>query len=149
MKTTWAGVVGLLAVAALSGCVGISIGNRESKSAPSQGMVIVASEPGDQATLAEIDAAAGLTMDQARREALEAIARRPALSTASQVHLANVAYKRLDFDQSKLAVLQALIQNRSFCPSAKQTIVAQLSKFSQDRDRQAILAAVNQRELNK
>ncbi len=136
----------MAAAVCLSGCVGISIGNRDSKPPPAAPVVIVASEPGDQAAIAEVDAATGLSMDNARRDALQAIAQRPNLAPPVQVHLANAAFKKLDFDNSKVAVLLALIQNPAFCPPAKQTIMNQLSKLAHDRDRQAILSAVNQRE---
>jgi hypothetical protein len=145
MKTCFAGGVFVIAAVLLSGCVGVSIGNRESKGS-SGSAVVVASDPGDQAAMAEINAAAGLSMDNARRDALLAIAQRPGLSPASQVHLANTTYKRLDFDASKVMVLQGLIKNPGFCPPTKQTIMNQLGKLAFDRDRQAILAAVGARE---
>jgi hypothetical protein len=138
----------------LTGCLGISIGNRSSKPPPSPPpapatAVVVASDPTDTATLAEIDAAAGLSMDNAKCDALQAIAQRPGLTPAAQVHVANTTFKKLSFDNSKVTVLQALIQNPSFCAQAKQTIMAQLSKLAMDNDRQAILRAVNEREKMK
>ena len=130
-----------------AGCVGVSIGNKSSKDTPSApAVVVVASDPGDQATLAEINAAAGLTFENARTDALRTIAQRSSLTPACQVQLANQAFKRLDMDNDKVGVLVTLIHNPAFSPPAKQTIMAQLNKLSFDKDRQTILQAVNERE---
>ncbi|MBI5387737.1 MAG: hypothetical protein HZA90_24005 [Verrucomicrobia bacterium] len=147
MKHLIASLVGIVAVGTWSGCVGISVGNREVKNPQGPPPVIVVSEPADKATLAEIDAAGGLTFDNARADTLRTIAQRPNLVPPAQVHLANTAFKRLDFDPSKVSVLLALIQNPAFSPPAKQTIMAQLNKLPFDRDRQTLLAAVNAREM--
>ena len=139
----------VLAVAStfLAGCVGVSIGNKSSKDAPpGPAMVVVVSEPGDQATLAEINAAAGLNFENARADALRTIAQRPSLTPPCQVQLANQTFKKLDFDNDKVGVLVALIHNPAFSPPAKQTIMAQLSKLGFDKDRQTVLQAVNERE---
>jgi hypothetical protein len=127
------------------GCV-IAVGNKNAKDTPQPAMVVVASEPGDQATLAEINAAAGLSFENARTDALRAIAQRPNLTPACQVQLANQVFKKLDFDNDKVAVLVPLVHNPAFSPPAKQTIMAQLNKLSFDKDRQAVLQAVNERE---
>jgi hypothetical protein len=146
MKTKLFFGAGIAAAALASGCVGISIGNREGKAPSNAPVVIVATEPGDQAAIAEVNAAAGLSMDNARRDALLGIAQRTNLAPPVQVHLANTAFKKLDFDNNKVAVLEALIRNPAFCPPAKQTIMTQLNRLGFDRDRQALLNAVNQRE---
>ncbi len=127
------------------GCV-IAVGNKNAKDTPQPAVVVVASEPGDQATLAEINAAAGLSFENARTDALRAIAQRPNLTPACQVQLANQVFKKLDFDNDKVAVLVPLVHNPAFSPPAKQTIMAQLNKLGFDKDRQAVLQAVNERE---
>ena len=147
MKRMTTTTVLALASTFLVGCVGISIGNKNAKDAPPPpAVVIVASEPGDQATLAEINAAAGLNFENTRTDALRTIAQRSNLTPACQVQLANQAFKKLDMDNDKVAVLLTLIHNPAFSPPAKQTIMAQLSKLSFDNDRHTILKAVNERE---
>jgi len=147
MKMMTTSAVLALALTLLVGCVGVSIGNKNTKDSPPQpAVVVVASEPADQATLAEINAAAGLNFENARTDALRTIAARPNLAPACQVQLANQAFKKLDMDNDKVAVLLTLIHNPAFSAPAKQTIMAQLSKLSFDNDRQTILRAVNERE---
>ena len=146
MKITTTSSLLALASTFLVGCVGISIGNRNANDAPRPAVVIVASEPGDQATLAEINAAAGLSFENSRTDALRTIAQRPSLTPACQVQLANQAFKKLDMDSDKVAVLVTLISNPAFSPPAKQTIMAQLSRLSFDINRQTILKAVDDRE---
>lgn len=127
------------------GCV-IAVGNKNAKDTPQPAVVVVASEPGDPATLAEINAAAGLNFENARTDALRVIAQRPNLTPACQVQLANQVFKKLDFDNDKVTVLVTLVHNPAFSPPAKQTIMAQLNKLGFDKDRQAVLQAVNERE---
>lgn len=147
MKTLRFALSLMLAAVVSSGCIGVSIGNKNTKDTRTPpAVVVVASEPGDQATLAEINAAAGLNFENARTDALRTIAQRPNLSPPCQVQLANQTLKRLDFDHDKVAVLVTLVHNPAFSAPAKQTIMAQLSKLSFDKDRQTILQAVNDRE---
>ncbi len=148
-------LVGLGAAGVLSllvSCVGISVGSGNTKRPPAPppgSVVVVASEPTDAATIAEINAAAGLSFDNARADALTAIAQRPGLTPAAQVQLANTTYQKLSFDNQRVQVLLALISNPAFAPLTKQTIMAQLNKLSFDKDRQTILQAVNEREKTK
>lgn len=150
MKCIARSILVLLAAVFLTGCVGISIGNRSSKPPPPpEPVVVVATEPEDKATLAEIDAAGRLSFDQNRKETLKAIAQRPGLTPAAQVHLANTTFRRMDFDNQKVEVLLALVRNPGFCAPAKQTIMTQLNQLSFDNDRQTILREVNERESGR
>jgi hypothetical protein len=134
---------GLLAAA--TGCVGVSIGGR--REPPPVPIVVQASplSPADPATLAEIDAAARLNFDNLRLESLSQIARRPTLNPTAQVHLVNVAYRCLGFDNHKVALLKTIIANRGFNDATRQAIVIQLHKISFDNHRQEILNAINKR----
>ena len=101
--------------------------------------------PGDAATLAEIDAAARLNFDSAKKEALTQVAQRPGLSPAAQVHLVNVSYRCFSTDHSKVELLRTLIDNPGFSDAARQAIVAQLDHLSFDTHKQAILRRLNER----
>ena len=56
----------------------------------------------DAATIAEIDAAARLSFDDPKKESLGRVAQRTTLAPAVQVHLVNVLYRSLAFDDSKV-----------------------------------------------
>ena len=68
----------------------------------------------NSATIAEIDAAAGLTFDDGKRKAFVGIASRPYVSGQAQVYLVKKAMRSLTFDDSKEAVLLALVHNPYF-----------------------------------
>lgn len=125
-------------------CLDISVGVRRPLPPP-----VVIPAPGlseeEAATLAEIEAAARLNFDSSRVESLRAIAARPSLGPTAQVHLVNAAYRRLSFENSKVAVLQTLIHNPAFSNSARHAISAQLSALTFDSSRQTILREMNQR----
>ena len=133
------------ALVALSGCINLSFGGRRPAPGPAIVVPSVPPSPGDSATIAEIDAAARLSFDQAKKESLTAVAQRPGLSPAAQVHLVNVAYRSLDFDAAKVELLGALIANPSFSDAARQAIVTQLNRLSFDAQKQEILRRVNHR----
>ena len=149
MKTNFAQksvVLGLFATSlALCGCV-VSIGGRNHPSPPSPPPPpVVITDPGQAATVAEIDAAAQLNMDSARSETLAQIAQRPALSPPVQVHLVNVAYHCLSFENSKVHVLSRVIARPDFCDGARQAIVTQLNTLGFDSNRQSLLKQINSR----
>lgn len=98
--------------------------------------------------MAEIDAAARLSFESARKDALIQLAQRPALSPAVQVHLINITYRALSFDNNKVELLRAVIANPAFCDAARQAIVTQLDHISFDSNRQEILRRLNQRVTN-
>lgn len=136
------------AMVPLTGCINLSFGGRSHPPAPPPPPVIVPVAPAnaaDAATVAEIDAAARLSFDPAKKEALTAVAQRPGLSPTAQVHLVNVAYRALDFDPLKVEVLSALIANPSFSDQARQAIVTQLNRLSFDGHKQEVLRRLNQR----
>src|SRR5262245_38961768 len=92
--------------------------------------------PAEAATDAEIDAAARLSHDSAKLEAFNQIARRTNPSPAIQVHLVNVAYRSLSFDNNKVQLLQTVIANPDFSDAARQAIVSQLDHLSFDSNKQ-------------
>lgn len=149
MKTSVLGFLAALGLVGLgAGCV-VSVGGRSTPppelppSAPPP--PVVTPDPGDNATIAEINAAGRLSFDAGRTEALVTIAQRPGLSPRAQVHLVNVAYTCLSFDDAKLAVLRALIAGPNFGDPARHAIVTQLNRLSFDANRQAILRDINER----
>jgi hypothetical protein len=125
--------------AGLTGCVGVSIGSRRPPDPP----VVIASA--DAATAAEIDAAARLSIDSARLEALSRIAKRGDLSPAAQVHLVNVGYRSLSLEDSKVALLRSMIASPAFCDTTRHAIVTQLGSLSFDNNKQAVLNELNNR----
>ncbi|MFO1500278.1 MAG: hypothetical protein U1G07_18140 [Verrucomicrobiota bacterium] len=129
----------------LTGCINLSFGSRKAPEGPAIVVPSVPLAPGDSATIAEIDAASKLTFDSAKKEALSQLAERHALSPAAQVHLVNVTYRRVTFDEAKVDILRTLIANPSFSDPARQAIVAQLHRLSFESNKQAILRHLNQR----
>ncbi len=132
----------------LTGCINLSFGGRSQPPPPPPAPVVLPVAPADAAdaaTMSEIDAAARLSFDPAKKEALTAVAQRPGLSPAAQIHLVNVTYRSLDFDPHKLEVLSALIANPSFGDTTRQAIVTQLNRLSFDGHKQEILRRLNQR----
>lgn len=138
--------VGLLFCAfGVSGCV-ISVGSRVQAPPPNPPVVVV-SNPGDAATIAEIDAAARLHMDSSRTESLSQIATRPNLPPPVQVHLINTAYRCLGFESSKVAVLQKMIARPDFCDITRQAIVSQFGHLGFESSKQDLLNRINQRVI--
>jgi len=132
--------VGMLAVG-LTGCIVVGV----QRKASSDDVITTPVATTESVAFAEIDAAAKLDFDNARANALNAIAARPSLSTAAQVHLIDRVLKRLDFENSKVLVLHTLIQNASFSNPAKQTILANIDKIAFNNNRVDMLAWINQR----
>jgi hypothetical protein len=95
--------------------------------------------------MAEIDAAAGLTFDDARVRALSAIASREHLSARSQVYLVKKSMKSLSFDDAKRDVLLSLINNPYFVHEGKMTILGNLDGLMFDSGKQQVLAAIDAR----
>jgi len=127
----------------LAGCV-ISVGSRVGSSPPAPPAVVI-TDSADAATVAEIDAAAHLNMDNDRTHALGQIAERGTLAVPVQVHLVNVAYRSLSFDNNKTDVLAKIIARPDFCDATRHAIVSQLNKLSFDNNRQQILQQINER----
>jgi hypothetical protein len=131
----------------LTGCV-VSIGGKTQNppviQTPPPPPVVV-TDPGQAATIAEIDAAAQLNMDSARSHTLSQIAERPALSPPVQVHLINVAYRCLNFDNSKVHVLQKMIARPDFNDATRHAIVSQLGQLGFEASKQDLLNRINQR----
>lgn len=138
--------VGLLSVAVvLSGCV-VSVGSRvQSPPPPPPPPTVVVGDPGQAATIAEIDAAAHFNMDSSRTHALGQIAERPNLAPPVQVHLINTAYHRLQFDSSKVQILQKMIARPDFCDATRHAIVSQLGRLGFESSKQDLLNRINQR----
>ena len=99
----------------------------------------------DAVTLAEIDAAAGLTMDNNRLDSLKAIAARATLTTSAQMHLVEKAFHSLTFENSKLDLLTVLIKNPAFSNAGKQAILNDLGQLTFENSKTTILAQLNAR----
>ena len=136
--------VGLLAVS-LSGCIVVGIdrhhGSRETEAPEAPPVPATA----DSVVFSEINTASDLTFENNKLDALNAIASRPSLSTAAQVHLVHKAFARLSFEPSKVTLLETLIKNPSLSNTTKQAILSSLSKFSFENNKTTILSALNQR----
>lgn len=139
--------LGFVVVASgLVGCV-VSIGGRTQSSPPPPTPLppVVVTDPAQAATIGEIDAAAQLNMDSARSHALSQLAERPALSPAVQVHLINVTYRCLSFENSKVQVLQKMIARPDFSDATRHAIVSQLGQLGFESNKQDLLNQINQR----
>ena len=130
----------------LTGCV-VAIGT--GRETPPPPPAVVMTDSADAATLAEIDAAARLSFDSARAEALSRIATRDGLPCALQIHLVNVVFRRLSFESNKMEVLSKIIARPDFEDRTRHTIVAQLNQLSFDSNRQSILQQINERLKHK
>jgi len=84
-------------------------------------------------------------MDNAKMSALSQIAERGTLAVPVQVHLVNVAYRSLSFDNNKTHVLTKIIARPDFCDATRHAIVSQLNKLSFDNHRQHVLHQINER----
>lgn len=146
MKSLHKRLLGLFALLGigfvLTGCV-IAIGT--GKDTPPSPPAVVVTDSADAATIAEIDAAARLSMDSAKTAALTQIAARNSLAVPVQVHLVNVTYRSLSFDSNKTHVLSKIIARPDFCDATRHAIVVQLSKISFDSNRQHLLHLINER----
>jgi hypothetical protein len=135
-------LLGLIGICiALSGCV-IAIGTGKETTSPP---AVVVTDSADAATIAEINAAARLNMDNDKTHALTQIAERGTLAVPVQVHLVNTAYRNLSFDNNKTHVLTKVIARPDFCDATRHAIVSQLNKLSFDNNRQHILQQINER----
>jgi len=138
------------AFTSFTGCINLSFGKHSPPPPPPPEPAVVMPAPSpltpaDAATVAEIDAAARLNLDSARKESLSHVAQRAGLSPTVQVHLINVAYRALSFDSSKVELLRTLIANPAFSDAARQAIVTQLDHLGFDSHKQEILRQLNQR----
>jgi hypothetical protein len=128
----------------LTGCI-VHIDGARRESSHTERVVVVPSKAEDRELIAEIDAISALNFQSSRADALRSIARRSDLTPAAQVHLVNTTLSKLDFENSRSAVLRALIQNPSFSRAGKEAILSQLEKLSFENSRTAILKAINER----
>ncbi|MGC3959024.1 MAG: hypothetical protein QM813_14095 [Verrucomicrobiota bacterium] len=142
LKRTF-GLFALLSTTSLlTGCV-IAIGT--GKDNPPPPPTVVVTDSADAATMAEINAAAKLSMDNDKTHALGQIAERATLAVPVQVHLVNTAYRSLSFDNNRTHVLSKIIARADFCDATRHAIVSQLGKLSFDNNRQYILQQINER----
>jgi hypothetical protein len=128
---------------ALSGCV-VSVGSRVGTATPQSPPVIVG-DASQAATIAEIDAAGHLNMDNSRTHSLSQISERANLSQPVQIHLVNTAYQRLSFDNNRVHVLLKVIERPDFSDATRHAIVTQLGKIQMQSNRTTILEKINQR----
>lgn len=142
MKTKPPFIALILLAAGLTGCVGVSIGSRRPPVPPAPPVMVASA---DAATVAEIDAGARLSFDSSRLQALNRIAQRGDLSPTAQVHLVNVGYRCLTFEDSKVALLRSVIANPAFCDATRHAIVTQLGSLSFDDSKQAVLNELDNR----
>lgn len=144
LKSLLLGTSSIIIPVALTGCV-VAIGT--GSHSPDRGgpPPVVVTDSAEAATIAEIDAAARLNMDNARTAALAQIAGRPGLTPSTQVHLVNVTYRTLTFDNNRTHVLTRVIARPDFGNPARQAIVSQLNKLTFDSNRQHILTQINSR----
>ena len=63
----------------------------------------------------------------------------------AQVHLVNTSLRVLDFEASRVEVLQTLIANPVFTPAAKEAILRQLERLDFEASKNEVLNAIQQR----
>ena len=134
----------LLAVV-LSGCIVVGVERHHGDHGTEAPEAPPAPATADSVVFSEINTASSLTFENNKLDALNAIASRTSLSTAAQVHLVHKAFAKLDFEPSKVTLLQTLIKNPSLSNTTKQAILTNLAKFSFENNKTTILAALNQR----
>jgi len=106
--------------------------------------VDVRADPAARAVADEIDAAAALTFDSSKTEALLRIARRPGLPALAQVHLVNAVFANLTFESSREEVLLALIRNPSFRYVARRCLLARLKNLTFESTKESLLRALDE-----
>lgn len=141
IKPVFLGLTLLSATLTLTGCV-IAIGTGKETTSPP---AVVVTDSAEAATIAEINAAARLNMDNGRTAAFLQIAERGTLAVPVQVHLVNVTYRSLSFDNNKAQILAKIIARPDFSDATRHAIVSQLNKLSFDNNRQQILQQINER----
>lgn len=99
----------------------------------------------DPSTIAEIDAAADLTFDNAKETVFKNIAARPMLSGRAQKYLIDKSMWSLTFDNAKEAVMLTLIKNPDFLAEGKQAILENLNKLTFDNAKERVLSELNRR----
>ena len=136
--TRYASII-LLALVAVgtTGCIVISTEKVEKCPPP----VVVPSEP----TIAEIDAVGKLAFDHDRCAGYLRIAAREGLSDAAQVHLIDAACRRLDFENMRMDVLLALVDNPCFGPVGEAALLERLNCLDFEHNKRKILDVVGAR----
>ena len=92
----------------------------------------------------EIDTAGQLAFDNNKAAILTSIAQREDLSPAAQVHLVDVTFKHLSFENMKVDVLLALIENPNFSTDARSAILGRLDRLAFETNKIKILEALGQ-----
>jgi hypothetical protein len=101
-------------------------------------------EPED-VTIREIDAVGKLSLEDNRHEAYKRIAHRHGLSTGAQVHLVEVVFEHLSFEDAKVDVLLTLVRNRCFRSEAKGALLDRLGGLALEDNRREILDAMSKK----
>jgi len=99
----------------------------------------------DEATIAEIEAVRTLTFSNQKTDHLKRIARRHNLGPAAQVHLVDITFELLTFDNEKVDVIERLIKNPVFCGQAKSKVLAHLDDLTFDSHKRKLLKALDRR----
>ena len=94
-------------------------------------------------TIQEIDAAGKLAFDNDREAAFKKIAQREGLSEPAQLHLIDATFERLAFENAKVSVLLTLVDNPSFSPAARATLLDRLDRLAFENDKRQILDALS------
>lgn len=126
----------VLAALCAQGCVYV---NREEK---------VVSPPPSSAgsediTIREIDTVSRLAFADNQAAGLKNIARREDLSPEAQVHLVDVTFKRLAFEDMKVDVLITLIKNPNFSEEARSAIIDRINRLAFEGNRMEVLEALS------
>jgi hypothetical protein len=93
----------------------------------------------------EIDAAARLNMDHDKSVELVKIARQAGLTPDVQVHLVDVTFDDMVYDDERMNVLTALIANREFSRAAKAKILDRIGEFTSMDAQKEVLFALDRR----
>lgn len=127
----------LLAAVCMQGCLFI---NTEEK---------VISPPGpagpEDEVIREIDTVGQLAFADNEAAILKNIAQRQDLTPAAQVHLVDVTFKRLAFEEMKVDVLMALIENPTFTADARSAILERIDRLAFEGNKVKILQALGGR----
>jgi len=100
----------------------------------------------EDSTIRQIDATSKMSFDNDRQRGYKRIARREGLSDAAQVHLVDAVFRHLSFENARVDVLLALVNNPEFSPAAEAAILDRIDRLSFENHKRQVLDAISERE---
>lgn len=99
-----------------------------------------------ETTVQEIDAVGRLGFEDNRHHGFKRIAERSNLSDAVQVHLVEVAFEKLGFEDSRMDVMLTLVANPCFSPAGEVALLERIDRFGFEDNRRRVLEAIDKRK---